>query len=202
MQKLQQLVRVGDRVRVRRQRWRVVAVRAYEASQLLTLAGLGPFNAGIHSSVLAPFDRVEPLERASRLRLVRSRLWRRRCRALIAADCAAGNLRAALDARIDLLPHQLEPALAIVRGHGTRVLLADEVGLGKTIQAGLIVAELRARGAADRVLVLTPAGLRDQWHTELTARFALDCTIVDMRAARHCAALLPPGLNPWSTLPA
>ena len=54
----------------------------------------------------------------------------------------------AATAAIDLLPHQLEPALAIVRGHGTRLLLADEVGLGKTIQAGLIVAELLARGAS------------------------------------------------------
>ena len=202
MRKLQQIVRAGDRVRVRQQRWRIVAVRAYEACQLFTLAGLGPFNAGLHSSVLAPFDRIEPLERVSRVRIVQPRLWRRRCRALVAADCAAGSLRAAPNARIDLLPHQLEPALGVVRGLGSRVLLADEVGLGKTIQAGLIVAELRARGAGDRVLVLTPAGLRDQWHAELTGRFALDCRIVDMRAVRHCAALLPAGLNPWSTLPA
>ena len=50
---------------------------------------------------------------------------------------------------------------------GTRVLIADEVGLGKTIQAGLIIAELRARGAADKVLIVTPAGLRDQWIDEL-----------------------------------
>ena len=66
-------------------------------------------------------------------------------------------------ARIDLLPHQLEPALAVVSGLGSRLLLADEVGLGKTIQAALVVAELRARDAIDRVLVLTPAGLREQW---------------------------------------
>ena len=66
--------------------------------------------------------------------------------------CAAGR------ARIDLLPHQLEPAIALIRGHGCRLLLADDVGLGKTIQAGLAIAELRARGAADRVLIVTPAG--------------------------------------------
>ena len=49
---------------------------------------------------------------------------------------------------MDLLPHQLEPALAVVRGRGSRMLIADEVGLGKTVQAALIVAELKARGAA------------------------------------------------------
>ena len=51
----------------------------------------------------------------------------------------------------------------MARGLGTRLLLADAVGLGKTIQAGLVVAELLARGSIDRVLVLTPPGLRDQW---------------------------------------
>ena len=44
---------------------------------------------------------------------------------------------------MDLMPHQLEPALAIVHGRGTRILIADEVGLGKTVQAALIVAELK-----------------------------------------------------------
>src|SRR6185503_8262729 len=112
-----------------------------------------------------------------------------------------GALRTARSARIDLLPHQLEPALALVRGCGSRVLLADEVGLGKTIQAGLIVKELRARGCADRVLILTPAGLREQWAAELSDRFACPAAIVDARELRRQSAVIPIGLNPWSTIP-
>src|SRR6185503_13968298 len=104
-------------------------------------------------------------------------------------------------ARIDLLPHQLEPALALVRGLGSRVLLADDVGLGKTIQAGLAIAELRHGGAAERTLVLTPAGLREQWAAELADRFGLVPEVVDMADIRRRAAMLPIGLNPWSTVP-
>jgi SNF2 family DNA or RNA helicase len=99
-----------------------------------------------------------------------------------------------------MLPFQLEPALAVLRGLGTRLLLADEVGLGKTIQAGLIASELRARGAVDRILVLAPAGLREQWSHELNERFGLDTPSVDARSLRRLAAELPIGINPWSTL--
>ena len=62
------------------------------------------------------------------------------------------GLWTAAAAAIDLLPYQLEPALAVLRG-ATRLLLADAVGLGKTIQAGLILSELRERGWVDRALV-------------------------------------------------
>jgi superfamily II DNA or RNA helicase len=102
---------------------------------------------------------------------------------------------------MDLLPHQLEPALALVRGAGCRVLLADEVGLGKTVQAGLVAAELGARGAADRVLVVAPAGLRDQWAHELQERFAFTPVVVDVRNLRLTATSLPVGANPWQAIP-
>jgi len=91
--------------------------------------------------------------------------------------------------------------MAVVGGRAARILLADEVGLGKTIQAGLIVGELIARGAVDRVLILTPAGLRDQWREELRHRFALEAIVVDARAVGRLAARLPRDVNPWSTIP-
>ena len=102
---------------------------------------------------------------------------------------------------VALLPHQLEPALAIVSGLGTRVLLADEVGLGKTVQAGLVVAELQARGALTRVLVLTPAGLCAQWAAELGNRFQLCPAVLGMQEVKKRRARLPAGVNPWSTEP-
>jgi len=74
-------------------------------------------------------------------------------------------------------------------------------GMGKTIEAGLAVAELLARGAVEKVLILTPAGLRDQWASELAGRFGLDAAIVDSRAVRNRVATLPVGVNPWSTAP-
>ena len=192
----------GDHVRVRGARWRIVDVRAYEHCALVTLTGVAPENTGVERRVLAPFDTIEPVEGAARPRMVRRRLWRRACRALLASDTPPGSLRSARVAHIDLMPHQLEPALAVVRGLGSRLLLADEVGLGKTIQAGLVMSELRARGAVDRVLILTPAGLREQWVRELRERFAYEATSIDAAVLRRLVSTLPVGVNPWSTVEA
>ncbi|HKG94067.1 MAG TPA: DEAD/DEAH box helicase [Gemmatimonadaceae bacterium] len=69
------------------------------------------------------------------------------------------------------LPHQIDVALRVLRQMGGRALLADEVGLGKTIEAGIILKELAVRGLARRVLILTPAALVDQWQGELESKF-------------------------------
>jgi superfamily II DNA or RNA helicase len=196
-----QILRTGDLVLVRRARWRIVDIRAGDRCHIVTLRGAAPPVAGVERRVLTPFDRVEPIARAAAPRFVRSRTWRRVCRALIAAAAPPGSLGAARTARVDLLPHQLEPALAIVRGLATRVLLADEVGLGKTIQAGLVVAELLQRGVCERVLVIAPAGLRDQWARELAGRFAVTAAVVDGPLLRRRASALPIGVNPWQTVP-
>jgi len=196
-----QILRPGMSVHARRQRWRVVDARAYDDCQLITLSGLGPANSGVEARLLAPFDSIEPIPAARRPRLVHTRRWRRSCRELLFNQFSEGQLCAAGRARIELLPHQLEPAIALTRGDGCRVLLADEVGLGKTIQAGLAIAELRARGAADRVLIITPAGLREQWAGELSERFDLQAEVVDFRAAARRAGTLPYGVNPWATWP-
>ena len=175
-------MQISQHVRVRGERWRVADIRAFDDCQLVTLSSLMPPDVGAERQVLVPFDTIEPIDPIDgprRHRIVRGRRWRGACRSLLAADTPPGCLRSARLARFDLLPHQLEPALAVVRGKGSRILLADEVGLGKTIQAGLIVAELRARGAIDRLLVLTPAGLRDQWSQELSTRFAIEAPAVD-----------------------
>src|SRR4051794_34658416 len=191
--------RAGDLVVVRGSRWRVADVRPYDGCVLLTLHGVvRPFNGRVRR-VLLPFDRIEPVERPRRARFVGGRTWRRVCRAAIATAVAPGALSTAAAAAIDLLPYQLEPALAVVRGHGTRLLLADEVGLGKTIQAGLIASELIARGSVERAIVLAPAGLRDQWVEELAVRFGLESVRVDGRVLRRTASILPIGVNPWLT---
>ena len=81
------------------------------------------------------------------------------------------------------------------------MLIADEVGLGKTIQAALVLAEIRAREPAARALVITPAGLREQWARELAERFAIPAAILDAPALRQAVASLPDGVNPWEASP-
>jgi len=75
--------------------------------------------------------------------------------------------------RFEPFPYQLETAAQVLRQMQGRAILADEVGLGKTIEAGLVLSELRLRGLADRTLVLVPAGLVEQWREELERKFAL-----------------------------
>jgi len=73
--------------------------------------------------------------------------------------------------------YQLQAARSALRRMRGRAILADEVGLGKTIEAGLILAELRLRGLADRTLVITPAGLVAQWQEELERKFGVPTAI-------------------------
>lgn len=81
--------------------------------------------------------------------------------------------------RIDVTPHQVEAAHEILTSHDQRYLLADEVGLGKTIEAGIVIEELMARGRADRVLIVTPASLKMQWQEEMKDKFDQDYVIYD-----------------------
>src|SRR5918999_3352723 len=70
------------------------------------------------------------------------------------------------------LPHQIDVAQRVLRRPmGGRAILADEVGLGKTIEAGIILKELTVRGLARRALILTPASLVEQWRGELESKF-------------------------------
>jgi superfamily II DNA or RNA helicase len=191
----------GDRIRVRGDRWRIDEVLAFPDCSLLRLSGIGEANRGTGCALLSPFDRPTPLSGPVRMRVVRRRRWMRALRAVAAVAAPFGQLRAAALADFHVYPYQLEPALAVVRGASSRLLLADEVGLGKTIQAGLILAELRERGWANRTLILTPAGLRDQWAGELAHRFDIHAAIMDACAVRQRTSRLPAGVNPWAVEP-
>ncbi len=77
------------------------------------------------------------------------------------------------------LPYQIEGALRILRDFNGSALLADEVGLGKTITSGLMLKECITRGFAESILILTPPSLVDQWVSELKEKFELDFKIVE-----------------------
>ena len=87
-----------------------------------------------------------------------------------------------VDAQVDLNPHQVEAALFAFKSPLSKgALLADEVGLGKTIEAGLVIAQKWAERKR-RILVITPASLRKQWHQELQEKFFLPCMILETRS--------------------
>ena len=81
--------------------------------------------------------------------------------------------------KINIIPHQLDVAQQVLNMPLPRALLADEVGLGKTIEAGLVIHQLIASGRAQRILICTPASLVNQWLVEMKRKFNLDCTLID-----------------------
>lgn len=105
-------------------------------------------------------------------------------------------VRGFLGGRVDLLPHQMFIANAVAARQNPRVLLADEVGLGKTIEAGLILHRLHLTGRAARVLIVLPEPLIHQWFVEMWRRFNLLFSIFD---ADRCTAIEvnQPGANPF-----
>ncbi|MBW2065690.1 MAG: DEAD/DEAH box helicase [Deltaproteobacteria bacterium] len=81
----------------------------------------------------------------------------------------------------DFYPYQFKPVIRFLESPGNGILIADEVGLGKTIEAGLIWTELRARIDARRLMVVCPAMLREKWQLELRNRFGIDAQILNAK---------------------
>ena len=120
-------------------------------------------------------------------RINSSRKFLLRQRALQARSEMRGRKeRGLMGARIDLIPHQLYIADEVGRRHAPRVLLADEVGLGKTIEACLIMHRQLVSGRISRALVLVPEPLVHQWFIELLRRFSLQFAIFD---EERCVAI-------------
>jgi len=93
--------------------------------------------------------------------------------------------------------YQLVPVVMSLEMPRVRMLLADDVGLGKTIEAGLIATELLSRQMATRMLVIVPASLREQWREALDYFFHLPARIISTRHRRQMERELPAGANPW-----
>lgn len=191
----------GDRVMVRGERWVVQETTAFTDATLLHLVTTDDQGPLRRCRLLAPFDRLVLIRRTPGIRATTPRRWMHHLHALRAERRAFGELRAPLRAGIDLLPFQLEPALAVARGAASRFLLADEVGLGKTIQAGLMLAELQQLGWCEHALIVTPAGLRQQWTEELWRRFEIRAAVMDAASLAALADALPFDVNPWTVEP-
>ena len=123
----------------------------------------------------------KPLERLLAGQLDHKEWYDLRVQALnLQADWYVSPLRGLLGARVGLIAHQLYIAKEVGSRFAPRVLLADEVGLGKTIEAGLIIHQQILTGRSERVLILVPDSLQYQWLIEMRRRFNLDFSIFDL----------------------
>jgi len=186
-------VSIGARVHVRGRAWRLDMVVPHDDCRELHLFDLRDERRRV---LLWPHDRPVAVDDRPRLETVRLARWCRGLNAWLAHAAGPCTPRARLaDGRV--LPYQLLPAIAVAQG-ASRIVLADEVGLGKTIQAGWIVADLAGREPDARVLIAVPAGLRRQWIAELERRFGIACMAVDAAWLRARVADLPADVLPWT----
>ncbi|MFI5802211.1 DISARM system SNF2-like helicase DrmD [Streptomyces sp. NPDC051561] len=200
------LPEINDLVEVRGQRWVVADIDGAPAAPAAdgvvprgtTLVSLNSVEDGHYNDSLSVIWEVEPGRRvlhsgslpdvaagdfdpperlAAFLDAVR---WS----AVTSADVR--TLQAPFRSGVAVEPYQLEPVSRAVAAPRVNLLLADDVGLGKTIEAGLVALELILRNRAHRVMIVCPAGLTVKWRDEMAEKFGLDFTVVD---SEECARL-------------
>jgi len=168
---------VGSLVRARGREWVVLPESKEDLLVLRPLGGSDEEVAGIY----LPLERVEPasfpLPDPSQLGDYRScRLLRDALR--LGFRSSAGPFRSFARLAVEPRPYQLVPLLMALKLDPVRLLIADDVGIGKTIEAALIVRELIDRGEVERFAVLCPPQIAEQWQVELSAKFHLDAELV------------------------
>jgi superfamily II DNA or RNA helicase len=181
---------VGSLVKARGRDW---VVLPDSDDELLMLRPLGGTDAEI-TGIYLPLEKVEPatfaLPDPAQVGDYRSaRLLRDAVR--LGFRSSAGPFRSFARLAFGPRPYQLVPLMMALKLDPVRLLISDDVGIGKTIEAGLVVRELIDRGEADRLAVLCPPQLAEQWQSELRDKFHIEAELV----LPSTAARLERGIN-------
>ncbi|PZU12878.1 MAG: helicase [Sphingobium sp.] len=118
-----------------------------------------------------------------------------------ATNADRAYLQAPFRSGVSIEDFQLDPLVRAIDMARTSLLIADDVGLGKTIEAGLVVQEMLLRHRARTVLVLCPASLQEKWRTEMQEKFGLDFRIVDTEFVKRLRRERGLHANPWTSFP-
>ncbi|MFX4271933.1 helicase-related protein [Propionibacteriaceae bacterium Y1685] len=197
----------GSVVVVRDEEWVVTGVEATTDGQLLHVQGLSDLVRGTTASFYGSLDNVQPLDPARATLTAddsagyrRARLWLEATLRKSAIPLNQEQLSVATQALADPLEYQqaaVRQALHpdILR---PRVLLADAVGLGKTLEIGMILAELVRRGRGERILIVCPRHVLEQMQHEMWCRFALPFVRLDSVGMQRVKQKLPATRNPFT----
>jgi hypothetical protein len=117
------------------------------------------------------------------------------------ASADVKTLQAPFRSGVAIEPYQLEPVARAVGAPRVNLLLADDVGLGKTVEAGLVAEELRLRGRAHRIMIICPAGLTLKWRDEMADKFGLEFTVVDSACCAELRRTQSSAANPFRVFP-
>src|SRR6516165_5459189 len=111
------------------------------------------------------------------------------------------NIQSPFRSGIDIEDYQLDPVIRAIQMPRVSLLVADDVGLGKTIESGLVALELIIRHRARRILVVCPSSLQVQWRDQMRDKFGLDFRVVDSELMRELRRKRGIHVNPWSHFP-
>ncbi len=193
----------GQYIRVRSLLWKVTGVRDLGRFYVLTLTGAEEYNRGLKIRLLSSSDtelpeviEVNTLKLGRNMRRYSS--WKTFMDAVTFMLHKPKNIFTSVpNSRIRIEDYQFVPLLKAMSVVPPRILIADDVGVGKTIEAGLLLQELLSRNMANRVLIVVPASLQEQWRDEMERRFYLDFTIFDSDTLKEILRDMVTGENPW-----
>ena len=118
-----------------------------------------------------------------------------------ASSADVQNIQAPFRSGIDIEDYQLDPVVRAIQMPRVNLLIADDVGLGKTIEAGMVALELIIRHRARKILIVCPASLQVQWQEQMRDKFGLDFRIVDSNLMRELRRSRGIHVNPWNHFP-
>jgi len=201
---------VGALVRVRGEQWAVTDTSPGEGATLVELQSVADGRYGEVLKVVWEVERGRAVLPAGSLPNLREGGFDRPER--LAAFLDAVRWSAVTSAEVKLLQspfragarvetYQLEPVSRAVEAPRVNLLLADDVGLGKTIEAGLVASELLLRHRTRRVLIICPAGLTLKWRDEMADKFGLDFTIIDSTSVARLRRTHGSAANPFRVFP-
>ena len=194
-------------VRVRDEDWLVTQVSTTSDGMLVTVQGLSELVRDTTAQFSAGLDHIVPVDpRHTRViadtsthhRL--SRLWLEATLRKTALPATSTDLAVVSDVLADPLAYQLTAVRQALDPANLRprILLADTVGLGKTLEIGMILAELVRRGRGDRILIVTPRHVLEQMQHEMWSRFALPFVRLDSVGIQRVRRSVPASRNPFS----
>ncbi len=169
----------------------------------LLVTGISELVRGREARFLTELDPVQPLHPEDTLlkpdtspQFADSRLY---LESLLRQSPPTGSdLWIGYKAAMDVLPYQLEPALQALKQIRQRILIADAVGLGKTIEVGILLAELIRRGKGKRILVVTTKSMMTQFQAELWSRFTIPLVRLDRSGIERIQDDIPADANPFA----
>jgi len=200
------LIAPGAQVVVRDEEWLVRAVQQTPADgKLVRVIGASELVREQEATFFTELDDVQPLRPEDTTLALDPTPGFRRSRLYLEAlirktPLPAAETRLAVGHRqlLDQLEYQRHPVKAALEALRPRLLIADAVGLGKTLEVGMVLSELMRRGRGDRILVVTPRHILEQFQHELWTRFAIPLVRLDSEGIQRVRQKIPATRNPFT----